>query len=287
MADNISIVNVSIIFLALWLLIETYALSVTKTMIPVKQLPEAYDGLRIVHLSDLHGRSLRPDGRVLRVIKKAAPDLIALTGDYVHKQMDELVKYLPFLQDLSNIAPVFAVAGNHDYKAGWPFIASHLQKAGINVLENGYTLMYYKNEPLVIAGVHDAYTGRDCLERALPADSSLPVIMLVHAPTWFERLYKGKDDVSPDKLRENVEKITLTLAGHTHGGQIKLPFIGPLTTGKGNWFPKRYVEGLHREGRGWLYINRGLGQGRPLPLRFLSRPEVAVLTLRKDETPET
>jgi len=74
--------------------------------------------------------------------------------------------------------------------------------------------------------------------------------------------------------------VALTLAGHTHGGQVKLPFLGAVTTASGRLFPPSHVEGLSREGDGWLYINRGLGQGG-LAFRFLSRREVTIVTLRR------
>ncbi len=74
--------------------------------------------------------------------------------------------------------------------------------------------------------------------------------------------------------------VSLTLTGHTHGGQIKLPFIGALTTASGRLFPGTHIEGLSREGEGWLYISRGIGQGGLIPFRFLSRREVSIITLR-------
>jgi predicted MPP superfamily phosphohydrolase len=91
--------------------------------------------------------------------------------------------------------------------------------------------------------------------------------------TWFE---PWNAHLAPASL----DRVSLTLAGHTHGGQVKLPFLGAVTTASGRLFPPSHVEGLSREGDGWLYINRGLGQGG-LAFRFLSRREVTIITLRQ------
>jgi predicted MPP superfamily phosphohydrolase len=101
------------------------------------------------------------------------------------------------------------------------------------------------------------------------------VVLLAHAPTWFEPWNAA---TAPP----NLHLLSLTLAGHTHGGQIKLPLIGAVTTASGRLFPPSHVEGLYREGDGWLYINRGLGQGH-LGFRFRSRREVTIVTLRRLE----
>lgn len=279
------ILHYLIIILAVWLLYETYALSVSRVIVPLDGLPKGLDGFRIVHLSDLHGRYFEASGQLMHRIREAAPDIIALTGDYVHKKPEVLMHLLPFFAALAETAPVFAVPGNHDYKAGWPLIAAHLEKAGVTVLENGSCRLSINGDVLPVAGVHDPSGGRDCLDKALQeVDGTQPVIMLAHAPTWFEKVCKGVPGGpgSLEKLKSNLEKISLTLCGHTHGGQIKLPILGAVTTGKGSWFPKRYIEGLSRENRGWLYISRGLGQGRPLPFRFLSRPELVVITLKQN-----
>jgi uncharacterized protein len=275
----------AIIILALWLLLETYIISASRVYIDVGEWDQAPEGLCMVQLSDFHGKYFSSGGRLMKTIKEAKPDMIALTGDYVHKNSEEILRLLPFFAELTSVAPVYAVGGNHDYKAGWPFIAGHLKKTGIRVLENTHETLIVNNITLVVAGVHDPATGRDRPEAALPEKSDSPVIMLAHAPTWYEQAYVG-ETTRPgglNRLRKVIDSILLTLAGHTHGGQIKLPLVGAVVTGKRNWFPKRYIQGLYKEGKGWLYISRGLGQGRPLPVRFLSRPELVILTLRKKE----
>ncbi|MBS3902034.1 MAG: metallophosphoesterase [Dethiobacter sp.] len=260
--------------LAGWIIWETVALSVEYVEIPIEGLPTEFDGFRIAQVSDLHGMRFDPMGREAQVIIEAEVDLIAATGDFVHRSSPEGVsKILPFIQTLVAIAPVYAVSGNHDHWTDWPYIARRLRSAGVTVLENSHVRLNSGDAEIILAGVSDPYTGHSCLNQALPAQADTVIMLLAHAPTWFE---PWNAETAPAELHH----VSLTLAGHTHGGQIRLPFLGAVTTASGRLFPPSHVDGLSREGNGWLYINRGLGQGG-LAIRFLSRREVTIITLRK------
>jgi predicted MPP superfamily phosphohydrolase len=254
---------------------ETNALSVEYVEIPVGRLPPDFNGFRIALISDLHGKWFDPAGKEVQVIKNAGADLIASTGDFVHhNSVKGITRILPFVQALVKIAPVYAVSGNHDHWTDWPYIAGSLRRAGVTVLENSHLRIKRGAGEILLAGVSDPTTGNGCLEQALPAQADAVIVLLAHAPTWFEPWNAAK---APAGLK----LVSLTLTGHTHGGQVKLPFLGAVTTASGRLFPPSHVEGLSREGNGWLYINRGLGQGG-LTFRFLSRREVTIITLRQE-----
>lgn len=257
--------------LFLWVLYETTALAVENVEVPISGLPSAFHGFRIAQISDLHGRAFAPQGPEVRAIRAAHVDLIVATGDFVHRRAAEVIGLLPFMHALAKIAPVYAVSGNHDHRTGWPFIASHLQAAGVTVLENRHIFLQKGDDAIVLAGVGDISTGHANLNRTLPSRDDAVIILLAHAPTWFEPWNASH---APPMLG----RLALTLAGHTHGGQVKLPLLGAVTTVSGRLFPPSHVEGLSREGSGYLYINRGLAHGRP-GFRFLSRREVTVVTL--------
>lgn len=270
------------IFLAIVVAWESFALSVEYVDIPIAGLPPEFDGFRIVQISDLHGRRIAPAGREVRIIREAEPDMIAVTGDFVEHSASEVHSTLPFFRELTGIAPVYAVSGNHDHWTDWPYISGQLRETGVTVLENEHVLLFQSSTKIILAGVNDPYTGHGDLTQALPGEVNTPVVLLAHAPTWFLPDYSYDTPVQTDaaRQRELLEQVSLTLVGHTHGGQIKLPLIGAVTNASGTLFPRTHVEGLSREDRGgWLYINRGLGNVF-LPIRFLSRAEITVLTLR-------
>ncbi|MBT9156572.1 MAG: 3',5'-cyclic adenosine monophosphate phosphodiesterase CpdA [Firmicutes bacterium] len=265
-----------------WLVWENVALTVERIEVPVEALSPEFDGFRIAQVSDLHGQRFDPAGREAQVIMNAGVDLIAVTGDFVHgNHIVGLRRILPFMRKLVSIAPVYAVSGNHDHWTNWPYIAAGLKGVGVTVLENSHVRIKRGTQEIVLAGVSCPHSRHGSLAQALPLQTVVPVVpvvLLVHAATWFEPWHRVK---APAEIKQ----VALTLAGHTHGGQVKLPFLGAVTTASGHLFPpKKYVEGLSRQGNGWLYINRGLGQGGRA-FRFLSRREITIITLRRTSAP--
>ena len=263
------------------ILYESTTIFVEHVDVTIENLPQELDRFRITHLSDFHGRKLAASGRVMDQIVEANPHIITLTGDYVDKRSIEIQNILPFIKALTDIAPVYAVSGNHDYWTDWDTIAQALSASGVNVLQNEHRIISYQGAELVLAGVSDPFTGNADLSAALPAENGT-IVLLAHSPTWFEARNHYIVGVVPSDFRatdEALKRVALTLSGHTHGGQIKLPFIGALSNASGRMFPRDYVEGLTNEGSGWLYISRGLGYTM-LPIRLMSRAQVTVLTLR-------
>ncbi|NLM46490.1 MAG: hypothetical protein GX200_06800 [Firmicutes bacterium] len=268
------------LILAAQVLVDTYAVEMETTEVEISDLPASLDGCRILQISDFHGRRFARDSSVAKQIMAAAPDIIVLTGDFVDKRADEVYNLYPLLEVMTAAAPVYAVSGNHDHRTNWPQIAAALRAAGVEVLENRHVLVRKNGGTLVLAGVNDPYSGFANLEAALPQASACPIILLAHAPTWFEpaSIYGSSPVMAGEKAL--LGKVALTLTAHTHGGQIKLPLLGAVTTASGRLFPKSHVEGLIREQNGWLYISRGIGQTGFPPVRFLSRAEISLLILR-------
>lgn len=266
----------ALLALAGYLLWDSYNIRTERLTISINGLPKSFDGFTIAHISDIHGRKLYENGAAFNIISRANPDMVSITGDFVTSSVDEMYNFLPLLKRLSLEMPVYAVSGNHDHDVGWAQVKNKLQENDVIVLENEHVLLRKGNEKISIAGVNDPFTRRANLAKALPEDD-IVTILLAHSPTWFEA--KPYDP----RFREEIEllkRVSLTLVGHTHGGQIKIPFVGPLTTASGRLFPEDYIEGLSWEGSGWLYISRGIGYVM-IPFRFLSPPEIAIITLRK------
>lgn len=251
---------------------DTWDLGVTRLEVPVPRLPADLDGLRVAHVTDLHAGPDVPTAyisRALELVRQERADLIALTGDFVSHDWRHLRRIEPELALLKARLGVYACLGNHDqYFGGAPRITASLERLGVRVLSNAATPFPGRRDAWIV-GVDDpvnALQDFDMALRHVPPGSF--TLLLAHAP-----------DVA-DAVADL--QLDLTLAGHTHGGQICLPLIGPpvVPTRHG---PK-YASGLFDCRGAHLFVSRGVGIVEPL-VRFLCPPEVAVLRLRRADWP--
>ena len=237
---------------------------------PLERWPEALHGLRVAVLSDLHTGAPHVGERKLeRIVGKvnaARPDLVALVGDYADPSvpLGEPVspeRVAKLLGDLYAPLGVFAVLGNHDWYHYGERVPRALRSAGIEVLENDAVAVERGGEVLWLAGLADMRERNADVTVALamvPPGQAL--IALTHDPDMFPQL----------RDRANV-----TLAGHTHGGQVGIPAVRRLATPTAHG----YTGGEVREAGGYLYVSRGVGT-TGLPIRFAAPPEIALLRLR-------
>jgi hypothetical protein len=207
-------------------------------------------------------------GRIAARLLAARPDLVLLPGDFVstHTPFVRRVAVEAVaraLAPLAAAAPTFAVLGNHDWYYGGERVAGALEAEGIPVLRNAAARVAAGGGDLWVAGLDDAWTGRADLAKALVGiDGAAPAILLSHVPDPFRDLPPGA--------------ALLTVAGHTHGGQVRVPGYGPLRTNSG--LPRQLAYGLHQEDGRHLYVSGGVGT-TALPVRFARPPEIALLTL--------
>lgn len=226
---------------------------------------------RVALVADLHVGSPRNGldnlRRIVRRINELDPDLVLIAGDLT---IDNVVggRFVPperIAEELAALEPrhgVFAVLGNHDRWLSAERMTEALRGAGIVVLENANERVQLPGTGVWLAGVADYWTGHPSIEDALNGvDPAEPVIVLTH---------------NPDLFPEVPARVALTLAGHTHGGQVIIPFVGPGNTP--SRFGDRYAAGhVVEEGR-HLYVTTGVGTSR-LGVRFLVPPEIADLHL--------
>jgi predicted MPP superfamily phosphohydrolase len=286
-------------------LIEPQWVEITQHDITIKNLPSSFEGFSIVQLTDLHHSSIVTLDYLRACFWKAVrlqPDLVVLTGDYITRQE----KYAePLAQAIRRIIieagiPVYAVLGNHDHwnrppenrvftrRKRWDAIGTEpapskprsengafprrkrwkgdggevfhaLTNAGIRVLMNESVLLRRGGDRLWLIGCDDFLSGDFDLERALASvpTSAEPRIFLMHNPYPIESIAHHRFD--------------LVLSGHSHGGQISLPFVPPK-------IGRKYLAGLFYVGQSRLYVCRGLGV-IGLPIRFMTLPEIAYFRL--------
>lgn len=238
---------------------------ITYHRIRLEVLPDAFRGFRIIQLSDIHHGVFLP-GEILRhvveTVNELKPDLVAVTGDFVTYSRAYIDPVSEILASVKANHGVFAVLGNHDFRVGAEEISQSLEHSGIEVLRNTHTRLRRRGQSLYLAGIDDWHYRPDLPRaiRGIPSDAS--TILLSHNPAIIRAAAK--------------ENIGLVLSGHTHGGQVNLPFLGTIW---GRTPEKlRFKVGWARLGRTQIYVSRGIGT-IVLPLRFRCPAEIPQLAL--------
>mgnify|MGYP000875224456 CR=1 FL=1 len=240
--------------------------------VSTSQIPDSFNGFRIVQLSDVHGKSFGPkNSKLIEAVREAAPDIIVITGDFIDNATSgEWAKEL--LNGLVSIAPVYFVTGNHEWASGGLVgLFEIMDDCGVKALRNEYVLLERDGRSIVLAGVDDPNGF---------ADQKTP-----------QELFSEIEEEQGDKYkvllahRNNMLDIyaetgaNLVLTGHCHGGIIRLPALGGLLGTERNFFPE-YESGFYIRGATTMFVSRGIGLIFNIP-RFLNNPQVAVLILQK------
>ncbi len=235
--------------------------------VPVHGLDPAFDGFRVAHLSDLHIGTSAPKSwgqRWARAASARAPDIAVVTGDLISSGTAFHGDVADVVGELRTKDGVFVSLGNHDYFGDTEPLVARLRARGARVLRNDGVLLERAGKRLFLAALDDTWTERDDLDRALASrPEGVPVMLLSHDPECF-RQAAAKD-------------VALTLAGHTHGGQIALPFLARWVSF--SRLTHHFSLGLYRIGRSTLYVHPGLGTTGP-PMRLGVAPAVVILRLR-------
>lgn len=241
-------------------------------------IPESFDGFRVVQISDLHLISYGKDNqRLLKAVRKQEPDIIVLTGDLINRvdissdgRQSENLR--PFLEALVQIAPCYFVSGNHEWASGEiQELAQVLDDIGVTYLRNEFVPLHSGSDSIVLAGVEDPNGYADMLLPNEVIDNvrmEFPdefVLLLGHRNYWL-------DDYP-------LLDVDLILCGHAHGGVWRIPFVGGVFGTNLNLFPKN-TEGVCSGERYDMLVSRGLGNNGFIP-RFLNNPQLVTVVLHK------
>ncbi|MBO4838104.1 MAG: metallophosphoesterase [Lachnospiraceae bacterium] len=263
-----------LLILVIWTVWGNVTVGVTRFTVSSGRIPASFDGFRIALISDVHdARFGENNRRLIELIEKEKPDVIAITGDLVDSNRTDIDAAEDLVRRLNAIAPCYYVTGNHEaYIKEHPVLEQKLLSAGVIVLHNESAEITRNGETVRVAGLEDPAFS----DISLSAESILGArlksmdltddycILLSHRPEAF-----------PAYVSENVD---LVLSGHAHGGQFRLPFIGGLVAPGQGLFPK-YDAGQYEEGRTVMIVSRGIGNSI-IPVRFNNRPEIVMVELR-------
>lgn len=253
-----------LIVLGVWYF-GTFTIKTTEVTIESDQIESP---VTIVQLTDLHGSSFGENNEYLiDAVKAAEPDFIVATGDLYtagdEAGQDTAVK---LMKDLAELYPVYSVHGEHDNDRDYE---ARLTEAGVDVLDYEYRDIEVGDSVVRLYGITNVYyTDTFDLTNEFQLDQNYYNILAAHISNFEDFADFGMD---------------LSLCGDSHGGQVRLPYLGGLNN-RGEWFPERgntdakYVKGLYSLGDKKLFVSSGLGN-YPVPVRFLNRPEIAVIHL--------
>jgi predicted MPP superfamily phosphohydrolase len=234
--------------------------------IRLPNLPSPFRGTTVALVSDVHHGPFVPLAYIRHIVattNSLRPDLVLLTGDYVHRHFRYIAPGIDALGKLQARLGRFAVLGNHDHWESRPESCLALSQAGITQTDNAGSWIERRGARLRICGVGDLWTDRQDLKSALgDATDRDAVVLLSHNPDFAETL--------------RDRRVGLILSGHTHGGQVVLPGLGaPIVPSR---YGQKYLHGLVRGPSCQVFITRGVGTVTP-PVRFSCRPEVVLITL--------
>lgn len=259
----------------LWLLWGNTALEVNTYKLSSDRIPMEFDGFRIAQISDFHNTEFGEGNRkFLELLSDARPDIIVITGDLVDSRRTDVEVSLNLARELTKIAPVYYVSGNHEARIGeYQRLQNGLTDAGVTVLKDQVITLDRNGAYIQLAGIDDpafrwgddAESTARVLAEILP-ENSLYTIVLSHRPELFETYVDSEVD--------------LVFSGHAHGGQFRLPFVGGLFAPKQGFFPE-YDAGVYEKDNTAMIVSRGIGNSI-IPLRFNNRPEIVLAELRAE-----
>lgn len=272
----LAVVAAVLLTLIIWTAWGNTALELNPYLISSDRLPEAFDGYRIAHVSDLHNTEIGKDNeKLLAMLREADPDIIAITGDIIDSRNTDIDIALQFTKTAMEIAPCYYVTGNHEARISkYDELKQGLTEQGVIILEDKCIGLDKSEETISLLGVNDPSFQTDYLfgdsETVMQSklqdiinEEDTYTILLSHRPELFEVYTESKVD--------------LVLSGHAHGGQFRLPFVGGLVAPNQGLFPK-YDAGLYTEENTNMIVSKGIGNSI-LPFRFNNRPEVILIEL--------
>lgn len=269
---------------AAYLVVQNFTFGTKKVRLPMKH---AVKPLVVTHLSDLHGRRYAQD--IPKTVQKQSPDLIVLTGDMFDERADEKshARTMRLLQSLCDVAPCYAVLGNHEHRmADEQALVHDMRRAGVHVLCNDVHMIFVRGQRVAIAGLDAAAGQRGVFHSAAPQEKQLAVLkrlsvvgqgalclVLDHYPENF---------ALRQKMSYNQFAFDVMFCGHAHGGQVRVPLLGALYA-PGQGVLPRYTQDVYGKQPPVLVVSRGLG-GRASLLRVNNRPQIVSVSIEPDKT---
>ncbi|MCU7667747.1 metallophosphoesterase [Bacillus thuringiensis] len=243
-----------------------------------KKVPKSFDGYKIVQLSDLHGKSFGENQKhLMNKITKVKPNLIVFTGDLIDSNRYNEKNSLLLMEKLVQIAPVYYVTGNHEWRSGkFNSLETSLNDIGVHVMRDTYAEIQNGNHKMYLLGIDDpAHRNESYSEQSITEERIKSLNNAIKDENNIKILLSHRPELLSLYSRYNID---LEFAGHAHGGQFRIPFAGGLVAPNQGLLPE-YTSGMHVKDNTTMIVNRGLGNS-VIPIRIFNQPEIVVLTLK-------
>lgn len=272
-------ITFTLIFI-IWVGWTNMNIETTTIKIENDKIPAEFDGVKIAHVSDLHNHQW--GDKLIEKIEIENPDIIAITGDLVDSRKTNFDIAFQFIQDASEIAPIYYVTGNHESRlADYALLKERLENASVNMMDDYSVFIEKENKKIQISGIQDPDFVEPMARGGIQGeivrtklnetvDKNYFNIVLSHRPEHFEQYVRVGAD--------------LVLTGHAHGGQVRIPFLGGLVAPNQGLLPN-YTNGVYEEEDTAMIVSRGLGNSI-IPVRINNRPELVVIQLKQSKWSE-
>lgn len=264
-----------IVLIASFVWVNNKWIQTTEYTVSSAALPSAFDGKKIVQISDLHNANFgKQQSTLIEKVEAAEPDAVFLTGDLIDSNRYNLEVSLTLVDALVDMSPVYFVLGNHEVSVNKiEEITVALEERGVHVLMNDKMLWEEDGEAVQIAGINDPLLNMDLTSE----DFTREALTEVALEDEFTLLLAHRPEVFSIYVEQGID---LVFAGHAHGGQIRIPGLGGLIAPGQGWFPTM-TEGVFQKEDTQLVLSRGLGNSL-FPVRVFNLPEIVVVTLEKE-----
>lgn len=273
----------ALILCIIWIIWGNTALELNTYTITSESLPKSFDGYRIAHVSDLHNTEIGDKNEtLLKMLKDAEPDMIAITGDLIDSRRTDISIALEFAKNAVKIAPCYYITGNHEARISeYDSLKQGLIELGVIVLEDEKIYLEQAGETIALCGIQDLSFKTDAskgtsaeqmkykLENLIDEEDAYTIV-LSHRPELFQVYAEYGAD--------------LVFSGHAHGGQFRLPFAGGLFAPNQGWLPE-YDAGIYTQDMTNMVVSRGIGNSL-FPFRMNNRPELLLIELSSRQTYE-
>jgi predicted MPP superfamily phosphohydrolase len=253
----------------------------TNIVITNSKIPVPFDGFKIAQISDLHNKEFgHNQSRLLKLIKKANPDILVITGDLISSKDTNFDIAMEFIYEAIDIAPVYYVPGNHEaFSVLYSDLVQKFNDLGVTILNDEKIQIKRENSSIDLIGLKDpSFTLSNYWTEVVTDQLGKRLNNLVKGEVdSFKILLSHRPDLI-DIYASN--QIDLAFTGHAHGGQFRLPYIGGLVAPNQGFFPK-YTSGAYTMDKTTMVVSRGLGKSS-IPIRIFNRPEVIIVTLKNE-----